>query len=297
LKQTKRRAYRLQNDNRTNAMSSHRAKRAFAGAAADPAQRRITSFFDASSADPSCQPTPSSLSAAHAQLAPHTQAQLINVGMRVRKAVQDGHRTGASTAFSLKGSSFACQPMTDTHHQPVQPAQPPPVRELVPFCGIHRVGGLDELQPHKLQQQQEMLPAARYPVAGWDIMNEFEPPSLTTSQETATTNDDWEELAGASVIVNQRKRGLAADEGEDGTGEGKAAALSAWSAVGNIGARPIALPRKNWRRTQSLLQQAQAQAALAAPVAKGVVHESVMVVDGDFQDAEFLDYDMEMSEA
>lgn len=322
-------------------MSNPRVKRAFAGAAADRSQRRITAFFNAAPTDPAPAPAaapPSGFSAAHAALPSHTQAQLINVGMRVRKAVQDGHRTGFSTPFSLKNASapafwdeqdaaanihavnddgFSCyrQPSATRpdHHTPVQ-------RELVPFCGIHKIGGLDtppeqQLQPHNLERQQELLlSAARRGTAGtgavegWeDIMADFEPPSLTSSQETATTNDDWEDrlpLAGGGGFVNQRKRGFDEDdELAGGAGGGKAAALAAWSATGNLGVRPMATPRKSWRRAQSLLQQAQVQAALVsaeAPTTRGAAAahpEAFMVVDGDFQDAEFLDYDLEMGDS
>jgi hypothetical protein len=119
-------------------MSTPRAKRQFAGASADPSQRQITSFFSAR--------TPAESMAAEAEkplqpVLPSTvQANLLSVGMRVRKSVPEGYKTVGTSAFKLWTDNAPPVNTTKTTARvPIKGAS----RELLPFCGINRVGGLD----------------------------------------------------------------------------------------------------------------------------------------------------------
>ncbi|KAL6901538.1 ribonucleotide reductase inhibitor domain-containing protein [Trichoderma evansii] len=121
-------------------MSTPRNKRQFAGAAADPAQRQITSFFAAQSPNSSSSPTTAAaVSSQQVPLPSNVQANLLSVGMRVRKSVPEGYKTTGSSAFKLwtdntrPGEAKAAQMV----------AAKPVSRELLPFCGINKVGGLD----------------------------------------------------------------------------------------------------------------------------------------------------------
>ncbi|KAF4335324.1 ribonucleotide reductase inhibitor [Fusarium beomiforme] len=118
-------------------MSTPRIKRQFAGASADPSQRQITSFFNARSSDESAiaeadkpmQPT----------LPSNVQANLLSVGMRVRKSVPEGYKTKGTSAFKLWTDNAPVKAPTPTTRASGKGAS----RELLPFCGINKVGGLD----------------------------------------------------------------------------------------------------------------------------------------------------------
>ncbi|CEI69967.1 hypothetical protein FVEN_g7176 [Fusarium venenatum] len=118
-------------------MSTPRTKRQFAGASADPSQRQITSFFNAR--------TPVESAAAEAQkplkpVLPSTvQSNLLSVGMRVRKSVPEGYKTVGTSAFKLWTDNAPVNTTKTTARVPTKGAS----RELLPFCGINRVGGLD----------------------------------------------------------------------------------------------------------------------------------------------------------
>lgn len=122
-------------------MSTPRNKRQFAGAAADPAQRQITSFFAAQSPNStgSSSITAADASSQKVPLPANVQANLLSVGMRVRKSVPEGYKTIGSSAFKLWTDNT--RPGEVKASQMV--AAKPVSRELLPFCGINKVGGLD----------------------------------------------------------------------------------------------------------------------------------------------------------
>ncbi|KAK1779941.1 ribonucleotide reductase inhibitor-domain-containing protein [Copromyces sp. CBS 386.78] len=162
-------------------MSNSRTKRQFAGAASDPAQRSITSFFrttptsddshfDSTSGAYSSKPAPLN----GPVLPPTIKSSLLNVGMRVRKSVPEGYKTGKiasgfpswmdesnnnnSNSNHVAGSgasSFA----NSGHNRPVSAAPPAPVtaanRELTPFCGIHKIGGYAVQEDNSVLSSQD----------------------------------------------------------------------------------------------------------------------------------------------
>ncbi|KAI1211899.1 ribonucleotide reductase inhibitor-domain-containing protein [Annulohypoxylon truncatum] len=139
-------------------MSAPRTKRQFAGAASDPAQRHITSFFSSSAS-----PLLPSSSSQHLDVPPSppyinspplpatVQANLLSVGMRVRKSVPEGYKTGNYSAFALFDENVTANPqayggtMGEGRSRANAISTP---RELLPFCGIHKVGGLDTQPEH-----------------------------------------------------------------------------------------------------------------------------------------------------
>jgi hypothetical protein len=120
-------------------MSGPRTKRQFAGAASDPSQRQITSFFAKSSSSADSAPAsskPAALNGPHLPL--QVQTGLLTVGMRVRKAIPEGYKTH-NTAFQLwadDSSTHTTGPATSSS------AFTTSLRELEPFCGLNKVGGL-----------------------------------------------------------------------------------------------------------------------------------------------------------
>ncbi|KAM4063838.1 ribonucleotide reductase inhibitor domain-containing protein [Hirsutella rhossiliensis] len=220
-------------------MSAPRTKRPFAGAAADPYQRQITSFFPASAAGPS-SPSATAPASRHPVLPASVQANLLSVGMRVRKSVPEGYRTTGPSAFKL---------WTDMP------------RELLPFCGINKVGGLGT-QPETGGFDDD------------DVPNMDAVPGLTLSQESVESHasepsrkrifDDDDDDDAASTVA-----GLHSNKGWDANS-------------GN--ARLMATPRRS-RTAKSLPLEDMGQENMA--------------VDEDFEEAPFLVFgegrDMDLS--
>ncbi|KAF5024100.1 hypothetical protein F66182_3844 [Fusarium sp. NRRL 66182] len=118
-------------------MSTPRIKRQFAGASADPSQRQITSFF---STQPSDEPATAEAQKSYQPALPsNVQANLLSVGMRVRKSVPEGYKTVGTSAFKLWTDNAPVKNNAAATRAPTKGAS----RELLPFCGINKVGGLD----------------------------------------------------------------------------------------------------------------------------------------------------------
>ncbi|KAI5467888.1 ribonucleotide reductase inhibitor-domain-containing protein [Mariannaea sp. PMI_226] len=194
-------------------MSTPRTKRQFAGASADPAQRQITSFFNKSTtAD-----TPNGTISRQPELPDSVQANLLSVGMRVRKSVPEGYKTVGPSGFKIWTDNSAVPATSTTTLSFI--ARPPTKalsRELLPFCGINKVGGLDT-QPEFQHDSFDDIPEL-------DSI-----PELTSSQEST---DSIEPSASS------RKRIFDEDIGEaDGYPETFSGSLS----LGN--GRAMAVPR------------------------------------------------------
>ncbi|KAJ4157600.1 hypothetical protein NW754_009244 [Fusarium falciforme] len=149
-------------------MSTPRVKRQFAGTP-DLSQRQITSFFNPQSPN---EPQPSPEPARQPVLPSTVQANLLSVGMRVRKSVPEGYKTTGTSAFKLWTDNAPVP--TSTPRRAVNKATS---RELLPFCGINKVGGLDT-QPEF--EQEDDVPDA-------DAI-----PELSMSQESTESVDSNE---------------------------------------------------------------------------------------------------------
>jgi hypothetical protein len=122
-------------------MSGPRTKRQFAGASRDPNQRQITTFF--SKADPSASTPDVSTPPLNGPVIPaNVQSNLLSVGMRVRKSVVEGYKIDPSSysSFALWSESTPSSDNLPLATNPNAPFYSP--RELAPFCGINKVGGL-----------------------------------------------------------------------------------------------------------------------------------------------------------
>ncbi|KAI9761787.1 MAG: hypothetical protein M1840_001706 [Geoglossum simile] len=104
-----------------------------------PYQSNITSYF------PSIQPASSTPSQpAHAQCTPllpaAIQSSLLNVGMRIRKSVPEGYKTGRYCGSgAVAGDSSP--PYTSTRKIASQSFNDRHLTELAPYCGVMKVGG------------------------------------------------------------------------------------------------------------------------------------------------------------
>lgn len=207
-------------------MSAPRTKRQFAGAASDPAQRHITSFFDrqqggalpatVTTSPPSSPALPASV-----------QANLLSVGMRVRKSVPEGYKTGSPySGFALWADPDSCTGASRTTSSPLPPmpapAAVPSRRELLPFCGINKVGGLASQPEYEAVLpssafSSDMMDSSSSSSASSAVPGLDDIPSLTSSQESAasTTSSSSAMLSAAGPAATNRKR-FFSDEDDDG---------------------------------------------------------------------------------
>ncbi|KAI1199137.1 ribonucleotide reductase inhibitor-domain-containing protein [Nemania serpens] len=317
-------------------MSAPRTKRQFAGAASDPAQRHITSFFTTSAPNHnnysiSSQTSSPSLSTAQGRDSPHhqphipasVQANLLSVGMRVRKSVPEGYKTGDYNAFVLwddsdanpaaAAAAAAAGALGEGQRSRANAFSSP--RELLPFCGIHKVGGLDT-QPDVVQRPttQSMpgnahsggasttmtmtRPIVYHPSFGADASDDDdddddEMPGLTSSQESVESSASGPPIPPATTTTTMpgaraRKRYFVEDEDEGGFAGQQFApwryhpnTLAPVAGRSNENGRAMAVPSRGRLRAKF-----SGRTATAVP---GAGQENRMVVDGDFGEAEFLD--------
>ncbi|KAK3065361.1 hypothetical protein LTS18_011884 [Coniosporium uncinatum] len=104
--------------------SAHRNKRPF--------QPQITSFFTQTDHDAYLSTAAASSPASQPILPSQIQASLINVGMRVRKSVAEGYKTHKTQPLITSYSDNQQLPTFGAARS----------KELAPFCGLHRTGGL-----------------------------------------------------------------------------------------------------------------------------------------------------------
>ncbi|GAB1311640.1 S-phase delaying protein 1 [Madurella fahalii] len=290
-------------------MAGPRTKRQFAGAASDPSQRQITSFFKTSSStDLSATSTPSKPSALGGPVLPaQIQTDLLNVGMRVRKAIPEGYKTGNPyCAFQLWAED------NNNHHNnsstkpiPSSTTLASAMRELEPFCGLNKVGGL------AFQPAHTTAPFSENVDEDDDYLMSM--PSLTSSQESAistassitssaVTPGRLNIVLPTSATPNRKRFFVSAEEEQENEsvpphqhagpfrlnshGHGHDAWLDgeisprSLAPVGWENARVLAVPKTRQRK---------------AATTDLVGQENVMVVvkgeDGnDFEEASFLDY-------
>lgn len=192
-------------------MSTPRTKRPFAGSAADPSQRQITSFFGTASAQDGIADT---TVVRQPELPSNVQSNLLSVGMRVRKSVPEGYKTMGNSAFKLWTDNTKPMAMT-TKAMSSAASSRSTSRELLPFCSINSVGGFDA-QP---DFEYDDVPALD------------EVPELTMSQESVESN--------SASTAPSRKRFYDDNDAEDVPAQNLCAAH----------ARVLAVPRTRSRKS------------------------------------------------
>jgi hypothetical protein len=166
--------------------SSHRHKRPF--------QPQITSFFARADRD-DFGINPAQLSPAQGPDLPHAvQVSLLNVGMRIRKAVPEGYKTHKTSLFNdptPAKAAFASPTISSSYSRP---------GELLPLCGLHKIGGLSA-QP--VNAQSEI-----------DIFADETPFNLSQESTTSTLSTDSMPL-GPPPTFNFNKRRFEDEENEE----------------------------------------------------------------------------------
>ncbi|PBP26029.1 hypothetical protein BUE80_DR003101 [Diplocarpon rosae] len=253
---------------------THQAKRQYAGARSS-SQATITSYFTPgalpSSSTYSLPPHNLSTSTSNTPQLPHAvQSNLLNVGMRVRKSVPEGYKTGSKYgAYTLFSDSRSPPPMPSNSHAPTSKrlsnTRPRAGnRELTPFCGIMKVGGMAGQQ--------------------WDSYSN----AAGEGEESARTEDEEDDdvpflSSQGSTISNvsteaytsggSKRRFLEDEELDTGTEMGGVNGSSALSE------RVLAVPRrKKWsEKTQGQVR---------------IFGQENFTPGDDFEDADFLDYSL-----
>ncbi|KAJ4410566.1 hypothetical protein N0V82_009230 [Gnomoniopsis sp. IMI 355080] len=273
-------------------MSAHRAKRPFAGAASDPSQRQITSFFNKATPGSSSEQQPAIV--LRPVLPADTESNLLTVGMRVRKSVPEGYKTGSSySAFGLFND--AAEERHKQQQQPQQrPANQPPRssyttahRELLPFCAIHSVGGLAAQPPSP-------------PLIRHDSVDDV--PSLSSSQSSIASSTTATEPLNIGTSFPRKRSHDAGDESDTPSISGCLQVPSGEWMDGQVS--PRSLVPVGWENTRVMAVPKRARQSLKMRGAPAVViageddkawtglgQENMrMVVDEDFPEADFLDY-------
>jgi hypothetical protein len=185
-------------------------------------------------------------------LPPSVQANLLSVGMRVRKSVPEGYKTGTYSAFALfSDPTPAKQTQEPTIRKPISR---PRARELAPFCGIMKVGGL---------AQQQSLWEVFDPETDSAIVEDDEEDDGVPALSQGSTNSD---ISVASSGIGKRRFDF--DDEDEMLGEREVVSVS--------GRRIIAVPRR--------------KGAVKLSGAVEVVGQENMDADVDFGEADFLDY-------
>ncbi|KAI1181224.1 ribonucleotide reductase inhibitor-domain-containing protein [Nemania sp. FL0916] len=297
-------------------MSAPRIKRQFAGAASDPAQRQITSFFTAPANTPSSPSTSLTTTTTTTQqyadklshLPATVQANLLSVGMRVRKSVPEGYKTGdCNNAFALWDEGDAnpdVEIMGEGQRSRANAFSSP--RELLPFCGLHKVGGF-ETQPdmHTSSSPARVTPATyqRGFGLGGGVPDIDEMPGLTSSQESVESNASSDMALPPGRPSSARKRFFVEDDEDEFSAE-----LNQWRYAYNsgLGARNNNNNNNNYNNGRAMAVPSKGRLRRAKfpgsgpPAATGTGQENMMVIDSDFEEAGFLDqgaWEMEMEDA
>ncbi|ATZ50721.1 hypothetical protein BCIN_06g02100 [Botrytis cinerea B05.10] len=243
-------------------MPARQAKRPYAGS-----QSQITSYFTPGTTSLPAPPTPS-------QYQPPTlpnqiQSSLLSVGMRIRKSVPEGYKTGSYSAFNLFSDTT---PVTKSNFASASPSSTPAapkykgtrpragIRELTPFCGLMKVGGMSVQGYHESGETIEDEDEEDYEGRIWD-----------SSQESMLSNDSVGSYGGGN---GSKRRFVDEEDGENAFGQGG----NGGRALMDVGDRRIAMPRsrKSEKDRGSEMMRFGGDGN----------------ADVDFEEADFLDYNL-----
>ncbi|KAF7877272.1 hypothetical protein EAF04_000955 [Stromatinia cepivora] len=207
-------------------MPARQVKRPYAGS-----QPQITSYFTTGSTSLPAPPPPSQ----YQPSLPHPiQSSLLSVGMRIRKSVPEGYKTGSYSAFNLFSDNT---PAIKSHTSSTPPGSTPAptrykgtrpragIRELTPFCGLMKVGGMSVQGYNESGEAIEEGDEEDYEDGLWD-----------SSQESMMSNGSVGSYGGGSgakrrFIDEEEERGNVFGERNDGR------------VLMDVGDRRIAMPK------------------------------------------------------
>lgn len=285
--------------------STHQVKRPYAGTHSHSnGQASITSYFSSHN-NSAVSNNGSSLSSTYSHggqnpsqrdststppLPAMVQSNLLSVGMRIRKSVPEGYKTGGGySAFTL----FADSSPGNNHGGLEAPPRPQQQarntyggigytggKELTPFCGIMKVGGF-------------AVQAAAAPAE--DDVPFFSSQGSTISAASSSSLRSVE-FVDVGLLAPSNKRRLDEDAEDDGPVWRDVA--SSWDAELSPKTRPLGLPgaalgERTMAMPRSRRRNGRGRVESKIGVARGLGQENADVdvdVGMDFGEAEFLDY-------
>ncbi|KFY35117.1 hypothetical protein V494_06198 [Pseudogymnoascus sp. VKM F-4513 (FW-928)] len=240
--------------------STHQAKRPYAGTHSQHHQSSITSYFPSPSG---AAPSPTTVrNASSPPVLPATvQSSLLNVGMRVRKSVPEGYKTGTYSSFALFSDQTppSKQQQAQQQQQRRRAKQVPggAARELTPFCGIMKVGGLAVQAPQHADEE--------YMDDDDEVVDEDDVPGMSSQGST---------LSAFSTTATNKRRLSASSASDDDEG----AAQYSWADMG------ISPKSQAWGGAENRTM------ALPRRMKKAGGQENGGGTGVDFEEAGFLDY-------
>ena len=128
-------------------------------------------------------------------LSAETQSSLLTVGMRVRKSVPEGYKTHKTMATE----EFPFPSTAPANAAPTRPAyNTTNSRELAPFCGLHKVGGLSS------QKSFDAPPSSAPPTFPTGCDSSSSMPGLSMSQNTLSSTQSSIVPNAAPELSNKR---------------------------------------------------------------------------------------------
>ncbi|KAL2038561.1 hypothetical protein N7G274_008609 [Stereocaulon virgatum] len=234
-----------------------------------PFQPSISSYFG-QPRNSDCSPPTAPRNSILSPILPNTvQSSLLNVGMRVRKAVPDGYMTRPKTlcGFPMPFDGSASQSERSTHHSRSASSG---FSSLLPYCGTLKVGG------HAMQQfvlAEEDIPPLQFDPDDWGF-----PSSQESNASTISTTCIFATPSTPLRTTNSNKRRREdADEEDldlDSQPVSPRSRPISHTRMPNLDqVRPIAVPRSRRKMLQT---------------GEGEIKESEMIDVGDFGEAEFF---------
>lgn len=242
--------------------------------------------------------------------------------MRVRKSVPEGYKTGTYSAFDLFDEtdqhhyhhhSHSSHAKLPKHTAPSTRA-PSSQRELLPFCGINKIGGLSFPSPEE-QPQPSFTFTTVPPLDDVPSLSSSQDSLASTASSTASAAPLSVNTAAAAASLS-RKRLHAGDAYGNDDDDGEAPSVSDCLHVpsgewmdGQVSPRSLVPSGSGWENTRVMAVPRKIRRSLglvAVPTAvvagagglEGVkgshlaLGQENMVVDEDFPEADFLDYEV-----
>ncbi|RDW61334.1 hypothetical protein BP5796_11226 [Coleophoma crateriformis] len=191
-------------------MSYHTAKKAYAGTGSQ--QASITSYFSPSIAGSSPAKAKDTNSISSQELPAHIQSNLISVGMRIRKSVPEGYKTGSDySAFTLFSDPAAPQtrPGLESRSVSTPSMGRARARELTPWCGILKVGGMAQQMMDEDEDEVPFFSSQESTASNASVVSREGMGSKRRFFEEEEEEEDAEEMQvvmGQRVMAHPRRR-------------------------------------------------------------------------------------------
>lgn len=167
-----------------------------------PSQPSISSYFG-QTRNSDCSPVTASQNSILSPILPNTvQSSLLNVGMRVRKAVPDGYMTRPKTfcGFPMPFDGSASQSERSTHHSRSASSG---LSNLLPYCGTLKVGG------HAMQQvvpAEEDIPPLQFDPDDWGFPSSQESNASTISTTCMVATPQFRSAPRTAINADAKMR-------------------------------------------------------------------------------------------